>query len=95
MITLVKSERGADNYSTKIGRFDINENNFDQIINFGDFLNKTDGQDANQVFTDQLKARADDPYKNLTYEYLVDNEHLTVIKPIAYSPQNKWLDKGY
>lgn len=89
MITLVKSERGADNYSTKIGRFDINENNFDQIINFGDFLNKTDGQDANQVFTDQLKARADDPYKNLTYEYLVDNEHLTVIKPIAYSPQNK------
>jgi hypothetical protein len=89
MITLVKSERGADNYSTKIGRFDISDKNFDQIIHFGDFLNKTNGEDANQVFTAQLKARADDPYKNLTYEYLVDNEHLTVIKPIAYSPQNK------
>ena len=64
-----------------IGRYDISEANFDQIIHFGEFLNKTNGEDANQILTSQLAIRADDPYKNLTYEYLVVNEHLTKTKP--------------
>ena len=89
MITLVESERGSDMYSTNIGRYDISEANFDQIIHFGEFLNKTNGEDANQILTSQLAVRADDPYKNLTYEFLVVNEHLTNTKPVPYSPENK------
>lgn len=81
MIILVESERGSDMYSTNLGRYDLTEANFDRIVHFSEFLNSTNGEDANQILTSQLTLRANDPYKNPTYEYLMLNEHLTNTKP--------------
>lgn len=77
MLMHINAHRGPDNASFGIGRYDLNENNFNKIIRLGDFLNKTNGEDANQIFIEQLKARAIDTSRERIYSYLEKDGSIT------------------
>lgn len=80
MIQHVETQRGPNMRSFGVGRYDLNSNNFDKIIRFGDFLSKTNGEDANQIFIEQLRERATDTSKELTYSYLEKDGSITQTK---------------
>lgn len=80
MLQHIEIQRGPNMRSFGIGRYDLNSNNFDNIIRFGDFLNKTNGENANQIFIEQLRERATDTSKELTYSYLEKDGNITKTK---------------
>ncbi len=80
MIQHIETQRGQNMRSFGVGRYDLNSNNFDKIIRFGEFLSETNGKDANQIFIEQLRERATDTSKELTYSYLEKDGSITQTK---------------
>lgn len=77
MLMHIEVHRGPDNASFGIGRYDLSENNFNKIIRFGEFLNKTNGADGFQIFLEQLQARATDTSSERIYSYLEKDGSIT------------------
>lgn len=74
MIEGLVQERGAAKYSQNIGRYDLTQDNFSDIIRFREFKESTLNRDAINspgfALADQLAARAEDVYSTYIKVYV-------------------------
>lgn len=74
MIEGLVQERGVAKYSQNIGRYDLTQDNFSDIIRFRDFKENTTGGDTISspgfALANQLAARAEDVYSNYIRVYV-------------------------
>ncbi len=65
MIEVLQAQRGPDLYSTGIGRYDLNQENFGQTIRFRSFMNSANNLKHMEALAGQLTQRAPDKYSQI------------------------------
>lgn len=65
MIEALQADRGPDLYSTGIGRYDLNQENFGQTIRFRSFMNSANNLKHMEALAGQLTQRAPDKYSQI------------------------------
>ena len=62
MVEALEQDRGVGLYSTNIGKYDLTEQNFSEIIYFKEYLSEANKSSAGESLAAQLNARANEVY---------------------------------